>query len=402
MATRTIVLHIGPHKTGSTAIQTFCDENRSVLASNGVHYPSGHWHGQLGSCVADDPLGFVFNVHGNRTDRDRIALEDSRYLENLAREIKSTHRETVVLSYEGFFSLSAAAIERLHESIRGISDRQIVAFYCRAPVSFALSEVSQRLRMGLPSGLDGEEDLPVLAYQDKIPPFVDVFGRKNVLARHFDQTHLKNADVVDDFFSAIGHPQINRQLAPSRSGSENESISAEAALLAIEIAKRSPPPMPGNRFFTRYNRFLSGIRGARISLTSDQRVRILAASDRHSEYLKREFGIAFEGEGQIADGEQNPFKADFIESMAVQLQDVLAELERERADRIGNEQWLGARARSLEEQLHAVYASNSWSMTAPLRALRRSLSMMSSGAVNILVPLVRQALSRAARATSRE
>lgn len=35
-----LVLHIGPHKTGTTAIQMFCERNRKLLAKAGIWYPA--------------------------------------------------------------------------------------------------------------------------------------------------------------------------------------------------------------------------------------------------------------------------------------------------------------------------------------------------------------------------
>ncbi len=265
MSTRTIVLHIGPHKTGSTAIQRFCDGQRTLLASHGVCYPSGFWHGQLGSCFAGDPLNYIFNIHTNRADPAVIAAEDARYLETLSREIQDTAQPTVVLSYEGFFCLGPISVALLHSYLQGISDRQIVVFYARDPVAFARSELSQRLRMGLPAGFDSEHDFPALAYEDCIPAFVDVFGRENVVARHFDRQQLTSGDVVDDFFAAIGHPQINRQLTGGAVENENQSISAEAALLAGEIARQCPLPAHGNVFLNRYDGILSRLRARKLA-----------------------------------------------------------------------------------------------------------------------------------------
>jgi len=35
-----LILHIGSHKTGTTGIQRFCDENREILLQQGIFYPS--------------------------------------------------------------------------------------------------------------------------------------------------------------------------------------------------------------------------------------------------------------------------------------------------------------------------------------------------------------------------
>lgn len=40
----TLLLHVGPHKTGTTAIQLFCEKNRHLLAKAGFWYPTSGLH----------------------------------------------------------------------------------------------------------------------------------------------------------------------------------------------------------------------------------------------------------------------------------------------------------------------------------------------------------------------
>lgn len=37
---KTLYIHVGTSKTGSTALQTFCAKNRKILETNGFYYPA--------------------------------------------------------------------------------------------------------------------------------------------------------------------------------------------------------------------------------------------------------------------------------------------------------------------------------------------------------------------------
>ena len=65
----TLVLHLGPHKTGTTSIQTGMAANAAVLADHGVVYdvtddPAGVNHSPLAARFADDPAGAARSVAG--------------------------------------------------------------------------------------------------------------------------------------------------------------------------------------------------------------------------------------------------------------------------------------------------------------------------------------------------
>ena len=49
------ILHIGWHKTGTTAIQQTALKNRAALAQCGVHYPS--WHHNHGALLVSAARG---------------------------------------------------------------------------------------------------------------------------------------------------------------------------------------------------------------------------------------------------------------------------------------------------------------------------------------------------------
>ena len=56
------IIHIGQHKTGTTSIQKFLQDNRTTLAENGVYVPS-----RLAGY--SEPSHFILNVYALAEDR---------------------------------------------------------------------------------------------------------------------------------------------------------------------------------------------------------------------------------------------------------------------------------------------------------------------------------------------
>ncbi|MBN9022024.1 MAG: hypothetical protein J0H08_08010, partial [Rhizobiales bacterium] len=93
----TVVLHIGTHKTGTTAIQRFAAANRAKLRARGLWYPSydeiklfvhyGHHH--VSHAIA--------NENGNRLSLD----ETRRFLDHVV--AKKRPGETLLISAEPFY-----------------------------------------------------------------------------------------------------------------------------------------------------------------------------------------------------------------------------------------------------------------------------------------------------------
>src|SRR5437764_5915898 len=147
---RRIFLHIGPHKTGSSAVQLMCDENRSRLAAAGIYYPRGRWHGQLGSYFSRRKAAYVFNRHAGNIDAAAIEASDLAYMGGLEQELNEVGTENLLFSYEGFIDLDSEELTALRNFLLGYSDEIQVIGYCRHPLSFVPSEISQRCRMGAP------------------------------------------------------------------------------------------------------------------------------------------------------------------------------------------------------------------------------------------------------------
>jgi SAM-dependent methyltransferase/glycosyltransferase involved in cell wall biosynthesis len=288
---RRIYVHIGPHKTGSSAIQLMCDDRRSILTRNGILYPQGRWHGQLGSYFSRNKLLYIYNRHAGNIDTATIIRSDEIYLTNLNRELRYSTCDTLVLSYEGFIDLQYNDLIALRDFLLSYADSIMIIAYCRHPLSFAPSEISQRCRMGVASGRDDPRNAPIPKFRDYFEKFEQVFGRENLLLSDFAKELLYEHDVRLDFLVKLGLSEL--QLAEFRldDSRTNESLSAEAILLAEAMVKRLPAGFRNNVFFMRYNNLLDSIKGRPLTLSKSEEDLLMSASQPHLDYLKSAFDL---------------------------------------------------------------------------------------------------------------
>jgi hypothetical protein len=316
---RQTFLHIGPHKTGTSAIQRMADDNRAALARHKIFYPSGRWHGQLGSCFARNKVAYVYNRHSGFTDLAAINRSDAAYKARLLEELENSDCQDVVFSHEGFIDLRPDEIRELTNFLRDHCDDVRVIAYCRHPLSFAPSEISQRVRMGLPSGRDDSENPPIPRFKSYFDKFANILGTERIILNDFSKAALHRNDVRMDFLNKIGFLDRHEGEISLSEEPTNESLSAEAVAIAVEMAKSAPSMTQNNLFFRRYNSFLSSIRGAPVRLSEDEKKLIMTASRPHLEYLRDTFGMLLREQEENLSCEVELFGKQAIESLAHQL-----------------------------------------------------------------------------------
>ena len=92
MAPRTVYLHVGMHKTGTTYLQILCNLNREELRQLGVHYPGGP--------DGVSPVLAVSDLHGRRPrGHDNSKVEGA--WDAMAAEIEASDAATALVSNEG-------------------------------------------------------------------------------------------------------------------------------------------------------------------------------------------------------------------------------------------------------------------------------------------------------------
>ncbi|MET7654731.1 MULTISPECIES: hypothetical protein [unclassified Streptomyces] len=157
----TRLLHIGPHKTGTTAIQGALFAAKEKLPAYGVTYPAQSRHPMQAVLAACSRTGMI----GDATPTER-------HWTRLLDQVNATGRSTSVISSEFFADApDDAAIERIVEQLGG--DRVHVLVTLRPLVRIMPSQWQQYVQNGLRMGYEEwlEHMLRKAPYEEPNPGF---------------------------------------------------------------------------------------------------------------------------------------------------------------------------------------------------------------------------------------
>lgn len=126
-----VVFHIGPPKTGSSAIQHFLHQHRTELASLGVLYPN-HTIDENGISSGNARVVCASD------DKGRLVLDPKKLTHTLDAFHKASEYHTLLLSSESFFRIADDVIAQVPHA-------EIICFI-RNPVEFQLSIYNQSVK----------------------------------------------------------------------------------------------------------------------------------------------------------------------------------------------------------------------------------------------------------------
>lgn len=211
---RKLVLHIGTHKTGTTAIQGAMAANVPALKAQGYAYPlfPARFEG-----VPNDRNGYFIGrlvkdvVKPGSIEEDRLALAQTCSAE-LEKYLDAP--EDVILSDERLWYSATGygqywtVLRSLMEDI-GFREFEII-LYLRRQDRFAEALWNQfvkgdtRMTESLQEYLNGKVMRRVCDYAKGLDALADTFGKENLSVHVFDRARMKGGNVVPDFVNAIG------------------------------------------------------------------------------------------------------------------------------------------------------------------------------------------------------
>jgi len=211
MPSRTLYLHIGCHKTGTTSIQRTLQANEKTLAQhNLVFFYNNRESGERKLPDLHSWLGF---------DHDRGLVPDGMRIKGpkeLANQLSQLPGDVVVSSENFSFIFDPKEISRLKNALSKVFDDIKVICYIRRQDQHIVShhqegsKVSRRAENDLfghtPHAIPPfqEHHALYLDYHQRLGFWGDIFGDENLVIRVFDRVLLKNGDAVADFFELLG------------------------------------------------------------------------------------------------------------------------------------------------------------------------------------------------------
>lgn len=190
---KTLYLHIGMGKTGTTALQVFFWQNRDVLARNNIHYPKEGIHaGAHHGLSPHQPfylkkiLPFIPIKQGvwviSRTKCSNILLSSE-----LMMWIRPEQRESFIHQLQRYFHVKAVIYLRRQDSI-------IMAGY------------KQQIKAGgQPSRIEDvlEKQIKNFNYLERITPWDTLLGRENIIVLPFEKGQFHQGDIRFDFLYRV-------------------------------------------------------------------------------------------------------------------------------------------------------------------------------------------------------
>lgn len=227
---RTLFLHIGFHKTGSTSLQLALSRAGDQLLAEGFEFASlgkkGNSSGAIDVRKSDGRVSYVLNdrfaelLGSSRSDRVIVSAEHLSFLHE-AGQVEAVRRicrqyfdHTVVIVY----------LRR--------QDRQAISFKQQAARGCERDRSSSSKLLGHAPGAFPSLTDSVRTYYDycaKLQLWSESFGEEALRVRRFNAADLKGGDIVSDFTSLLG---LKAELEPCRI---NECVSRKEFLLSHRL-----------------------------------------------------------------------------------------------------------------------------------------------------------------------
>lgn len=194
---KTIYLHIGTHRTGTTSIQRFLARAEDALAEQGILYPEAgrpdtDWSDQYGQ------HRLWWSIEEKR------GVEDRQVWGELRREIDDHSGRCIVISAEGFGKCTSEEVQEVISHLVPYPLRVIV--YLRPPLDFLRSAYKQRVKMGTYRGSFLQfvrEMIPRCNYLDLVSRWEQFDRVESVDIRLFDKVK-SNPGLEASFADAMG------------------------------------------------------------------------------------------------------------------------------------------------------------------------------------------------------
>lgn len=271
-----IILHVGFHKTGSTAIQASLANG--IIEGTGYTYHSfGEPNGSVGlyTLFADTTKMHQQHVHMGFTHRD-VNKFRKRILTQFENLLSST-TQNVVLSGEDCSILTKEELARIPPFFERFGFTVTVVLYIRPWHNLLSSIWCELLKHGnIHLDLNFDKNLwdRHLDFKTKISKFDEVFGKEQVKVFSYEVNDFPNACVVEDFCN-----KLNLQFDATRILKANMGFSLPAAQLFYIYLKYGPPRGYGTRAYKSNHLIigmLSAIKGPSVNFHSSLTEPILA------------------------------------------------------------------------------------------------------------------------------
>jgi len=227
-----IILHIGRHKTGTTAIQRFLRTNPDLLESHGYYYPNfgirGFGHHELGA-----PL-----TRGNLRKAGEQANDIISDLRHSIKAELDSQSGTAIVSSEAFQMCDPKVVRKVFPDC----DVSVV-IYLREQIGYLISAYAQKVHASNYTG--SLEDFYTSTFAKTYTQFVDEWNNEftnDLTLRIYERDDLIEQNVVVDFCEAV--LQIDRNVVKELYQGNDANPSLTRNLLEFKLFVNNHEPLP--------------------------------------------------------------------------------------------------------------------------------------------------------------
>lgn len=183
-----ILIHIGPPKSGTSAIQKWLVTNHKYLLENGVYYPV---HDCDNNGISS---GNVLALY-NRLENNKLVFSEEKY-EQLCRHCTALGCDSLLLSSEFFF-------QRILELNTYFPSAEFIA-YLRFPIEVAESSYNQGVKRHNETRKFGLPAVPQSPQLGILRRAISALSINRFILRPYHKQCFSNNNIVADFLTAIG------------------------------------------------------------------------------------------------------------------------------------------------------------------------------------------------------
>ena len=233
-----LMLHIGTHKAGSSAIQHFLSHNRERLREGGFRYPE-LGNGQAGH---HDVAWVIRSAAGGRVPK----AGNQAVLAKLRRQLDRGDCHTAIVSSEEFeFATTPDQLRSIRKQLPAESTKIVV--YLRRQDKYLVSEYGQHLKMPETRYSGSIHDFYMrynfsgrFNYLRALTRWANVFGTENLIVRPFEPGQFENGDLFGDVRLAFGLADVALEMPKDLR--LNKGLSGPASVLLSHANRHDLDP----------------------------------------------------------------------------------------------------------------------------------------------------------------
>jgi hypothetical protein len=295
---RTLYLHVGMHKTGTTSIQQTLHAHRDALRRAGLSWfdaaESNHSRAVF-SAFTEAPHAYHVNRRHGLHRPDDAAAHAARSRDALLAFLAEAPGPGLIISGEDIGMLGEGGIRRMLAAFRPLVDRIVVVGMVRPPRSFIASAIQQRIRGGAPLA-EGDEGGVLPHYRARFAPFLTAPEVAETRLHPYTPATLHQGCSVATFLRLIDAPEsLYPQLQVARANSGASHLGVVLAMAANEAVPVFLPDGSANPDRApRLTRFLDALPGPRFVPPESLVAPRLARAAEDIAWMEAQLGMPFD------------------------------------------------------------------------------------------------------------